>query len=61
MPHRNDDVVAIEIVPLHSTFAAEVHGVDFSKDISPEVFEQIKQAITKVVANSYRPAEYYND
>lgn len=33
---------------LHPLFGAEVSGVDFSKSISDEVFEQILKAIAKV-------------
>lgn len=49
MPHKEDNHVSI--VELHPTFAAEVHGVDFSQDVPPDVFEQVHKAITKV---SYR-------
>ena len=46
MPHKEDSRVVIN--ELHPTFAAEVRGVDFTKDVSPDVFDQIYQAITKV-------------
>jgi len=39
---------SVEAIPLHKTFAAEVRGVDFSRPILPEVFAEIKRAITKV-------------
>ncbi|KXL46621.1 hypothetical protein M433DRAFT_334756 [Acidomyces richmondensis BFW] len=38
---------SISIVELHPTFAAEVRGVDFSKEIPAEDFEQIQKAIAK--------------
>lgn len=53
MPHK-EAPTPIEIIPLHPTFAAEVHGVDFSKDIPPEVFAEIKEAITKVRSHKTR-------
>ncbi|KAJ6140539.1 alpha-ketoglutarate-dependent 2-4-dichlorophenoxyacetate dioxygenase [Penicillium chermesinum] len=37
----------ISIEELHPTFGAEVSGVDFSKSLDDEVFEEIKQAIYK--------------
>ena len=46
MPHKEDS--NIYAVPLHDTFAAEVRGVDFSKDLSQEDFDQIYAAISKV-------------
>lgn len=46
MPHK--DVSELVVNELHPTFAAELHGVDFSSEISPEVFDEIYQAITKV-------------
>lgn len=52
MPHKDEGHDQIEIIPLHPTFAAEVRGVDFSQDVSPEVFGQIKEAIAKVSAAS---------
>jgi len=33
--------MAIEFIPLHSTFGAEVRGVDFSKPVSKEVADEI--------------------
>lgn len=48
MPHKEDSNGSISITELHPTFAAEVRGVDFSQDISPEVFKEIHGAITKV-------------
>ncbi|KAF6824375.1 alpha-ketoglutarate-dependent 2 [Colletotrichum plurivorum] len=35
------------LTPLHPTFAAEVRGVDFTKPIPDDVFEEIQAAITK--------------
>ena len=46
MPHK--EVNHISIVELHASFAAEVHGVDFSQEISDDVFAEIYEAITKV-------------
>lgn len=42
------DTMTLKLTPLHPTFAAEVHGVDFTKPIPDDVFEEIKAAITKV-------------
>ena len=46
MPHKEESKVSI--VELHPTFAAEVHGVDFSQEVSPEDFDEVYKAITKV-------------
>ena len=46
MPHKEEN--KISIVELHPTFAAEVYGVDFSQDITGDVFDEIYKAITKV-------------
>jgi hypothetical protein len=46
MPHKEEN--QITAVPLHDSFAAEVRGVDFSKNLSEEDFAQIHAAITKV-------------
>lgn len=45
MPHKEEH--GVSVVELHPTFAAEVQGVDFSQDISPDVFDQIYAAITQ--------------
>ncbi|KZL64430.1 alpha-ketoglutarate-dependent 2,4-dichlorophenoxyacetate dioxygenase [Colletotrichum tofieldiae] len=39
--------MSLTIQPLHPTFAAEVCGVDFSKPLTDEVFQEIKSAISK--------------
>ena len=46
MPHKEDGLITIK--ELHPTFAAEVHGVDFSNDISSDDFDEVYRAITKV-------------
>ncbi|KAK5129817.1 hypothetical protein LTR08_002794 [Meristemomyces frigidus] len=46
MPHKKEDG-GVSVTELHPTFAAELRGVDFSQDISPEVFRKIHDAITK--------------
>ena len=51
MPHKEEN--QISIVELHPTFAAEVHGVDFSGDVSDEQFDEVYKAITKVSGQSY--------
>lgn len=38
----------LKIKPLHPTFAAEIEGVDFSKAVSDEVFNEILAASAKV-------------
>lgn len=42
------DFSMISVKPLHSTFAAEVSGVDFSSALSDEVFQEVFKAVTKV-------------
>ncbi len=49
MPHKEEtNTVAITATPLHPTFAAEIKGVDFSKELSDDDFNEIYKAITKV-------------
>lgn len=38
----------ITIKKLHPTFGAEISGVDFSRPVEKEVFDEILTAITKV-------------
>lgn len=47
MPHKQQ----LQIRELHPTFAAEVIGVDFSKPVPDDVFDEIKVALTKVRQN----------
>ena len=49
MPHATEpDYKHIKVTPLAETFAAEVSGVDFSKPVPNQVFQEILSAITKV-------------
>lgn len=49
MPHTTDsEYEHISVTLLASTFGAEITAVDFSKPVSPEVFAEIRHAITKV-------------
>ena len=54
MPHKEDS--SVSIIELHPTFAAELHGVDVSQALSPALFVQIHDAITKVSECSLRPS-----
>lgn len=45
---RHKEESNISVVELHPTFAAEVRGVDFSREMPADVFEEIKKAIAKV-------------
>lgn len=38
----------LEIIKLHPTFAAEVRGLDFSKEISEEVFQEVLGIVAEV-------------
>jgi alpha-ketoglutarate-dependent 2,4-dichlorophenoxyacetate dioxygenase len=38
----------INVKELHPTFGAEISGVDFSKPVEDDVFQEILAAITKV-------------
>jgi len=38
----------ISIKEIGTTFAVEVEGIDFSQDITQEVFDEIPASITKV-------------
>lgn len=46
MPHKEDSNIVIK--PLHPTFAAEVQDVDFTEELTPEIFLEISAAIAKV-------------
>lgn len=48
MPHKEESKIIV--TELHPTFAAEVRGVDFSKEIADDVFQEVQEAITKVSA-----------
>jgi len=39
--------MTLEIIPLHTTFGAEIRGVDFSKPVSRETADEIIQAADK--------------
>ncbi|KAK9321098.1 hypothetical protein V1517DRAFT_340138 [Lipomyces orientalis] len=49
MPRLNDEPVfnLINVKELHPTFGAEINGVDFSKPVEDDVFQEILAAITK--------------
>lgn len=38
----------LRVVPLHPTFACELQGVDWSKDVSPELYQEIREIVDKV-------------
>lgn len=49
MPHATDaQYQHIQATPLAPTIGAEVTGIDFSKPVEPEIFAEVKDAITKV-------------
>ena len=49
MPHATEpDYKHISVTQLAPTFAAEVSGVDFSKPVADDVFQEILAAITQV-------------
>lgn len=56
MPHA-EDYKYIQVKELHPTIGAEVFGVDFSKSVPDEVFEEILAAITK--AHTFTPGSLY--
>ena len=48
----NSEFKHLQITHLHPTFGAEILGVDFSKHIPDEVFEEILKASAKVCVAS---------
>lgn len=49
MPHATEPQYQyITVKKLHPTVGAEVSGIDFSKPVPPEVFQEVHQAITEV-------------
>lgn len=47
MPHA-EEFHLITVKELHPTFGAEVSGVDFSKPVPEDVFQELYKAISKV-------------
>jgi alpha-ketoglutarate-dependent 2,4-dichlorophenoxyacetate dioxygenase len=47
MPHAVDFNL-IQVKELHPTFGAEVHGVDFSRPVPEDVFQELWKAVNKV-------------
>jgi len=45
---QETDFKHISVKKLHPTFAAEIEGVDFTKPVPPDVFEEIRNAAAKV-------------
>lgn len=54
MPHKNETGVTVE--QLHPTFSAQINGVDFSKPVPADTFQDIYDAITKVSGQLGRPS-----
>lgn len=42
----------LKVTPLHPTFACELEGVDWSKDVSPELYQEIREVVDKVRLHS---------
>ena len=40
----------LKVIPIHPTFACELEGVDWSKDVSPELYKEIREVVDKVWA-----------
>lgn len=38
----------LKVTPLHPTFAAELSGVDFTKPVPPETYDEIRKIVDKV-------------
>lgn len=38
----------LRVKPLHPTFACELDGVDWSRDVSPELYLEIRKLVDKV-------------
>lgn len=51
----------ITFTPLHSTFVAQVEGVDFTKPVPDSVIEQLKEGIAKYGVLVFRKANVDND
>ncbi|KAL2107786.1 hypothetical protein VUR80DRAFT_4743 [Thermomyces stellatus] len=37
----------LKVIPIHPTFACELEGVDWGKDISPELYQEIREVVDK--------------
>lgn len=46
-PYRTPNF-GFTVVPIHPTFACELQGVDWSKDISPEEYQEIRGVVDRV-------------
>lgn len=38
----------LKVTPLHPTFGCQLDGVDWSKDVSPELYKEIREVVDKV-------------
>lgn len=38
----------LKVTPLHPTFACQLEGVDWSKEVSPELYQEIRNVVDKV-------------
>ena len=48
MPLLDPQYQTLSVKELHPTFAAEVHGVNFSKELSDEAFKDVVAVLAKV-------------
>ena len=51
----------ITIKELHPTFGAEISGIDFSKPVDDDVFQEVLAAITKVSTYTIPTAQILNN
>lgn len=51
----------ITIKELHPTFGAEISGIDFSKPVDHDVFQEVLAAITKVSTYTILTAQILNN
>ena len=38
----------LKVIPIHPTFACELEGVDWGKDIPPELYKEIREVVDQV-------------
>jgi hypothetical protein len=52
-PYRTPKI-GYTVTPIHPTFACELEGVDWGRDISPDEYKEIREVVDKVRYSGHR-------
>lgn len=50
----------LDVVPLHPTFACEIRGVDWSKPVPAELYDEIRDVTNKARCSRYYSTLYHH-